>query len=81
MASINNRVYRTIGSPLILPAHHICQLNPQNDVSLSGDDGPLTIDQKEAGILEFNRSKEKVRFARYRPFPFWKRVRESFIDD
>lgn len=26
MASINNRVFRTIGSPLVLPAHHTCLL-------------------------------------------------------
>jgi NAD+ kinase len=24
-------------------------------------------------------STQKVRFARYRPFPFWDRVREAFI--
>ncbi|MDV2687009.1 NAD(+) kinase, partial [Alkalihalophilus lindianensis] len=28
MASINNKVFRTIGSPLILPAHHTCLLKP-----------------------------------------------------
>src|SRR5699024_2855809 len=28
MASINNRVFRTIGSPLILPKHHTCLLKP-----------------------------------------------------
>src|SRR5690606_30566701 len=28
MASINNRVFRTIGSPLVLPAHHMCTLKP-----------------------------------------------------
>jgi NAD+ kinase len=24
---------------------------------------------------------EKIRFARFRPFPFWKRVHDSFISD
>src|SRR5699024_4645042 len=28
IASINNRVFRTIGSPLILPKHHTCLLRP-----------------------------------------------------
>jgi len=50
IASINNRVFRTVGSPLILPAHHHCVLRPV-----------------------------KVRFARFRPFPFWERVHESFV--
>ena len=39
MASINNRVFRTIGSPLILPAHHTCMLKPVN-----GPDFLVTID-------------------------------------
>lgn len=26
-------------------------------------------------------AKERVRFARFRPFPFWKRVHDSFISD
>ncbi|TXK86717.1 NAD kinase, partial [Parageobacillus sp. SY1] len=39
MASINNRVFRTIGSPLVLPAHHTCILKPVNNV-----DFQITID-------------------------------------
>lgn len=81
MASINNRVYRTIGSPLILPAHHTCQLKPKNDVAYQVTIDHLTLDQKELAYIELTVAKERVRFARYRPFPFWKRVRESFIDD
>ena len=30
IASINNRVFRTVGSPLILPSHHTCLLRPVN---------------------------------------------------
>ena len=31
MASINNRVFRTVGSSLVLPAHHNCALKPVNE--------------------------------------------------
>src|SRR5699024_12702512 len=31
IASINNRIFRTIGSPLILPKHHTCLLSPLHD--------------------------------------------------
>ncbi|WP_240374884.1 NAD kinase [Bacillus piscicola] len=81
MASINNRVYRTIGSPLVLPQHHTCLLTPLNDVAIQ-----ITIDH----VSEVNRrvksiqcrvAEEKIRFARFRPFPFWKRVKESFIGE
>ncbi|MBB6448487.1 NAD+ kinase [Geomicrobium halophilum] len=81
MASINNRVYRTIGSPLVLPEHHTCLLRPLNDVSLQ-----LTIDHKsvvnkDIESIQCRVAEEHVRFARFRPFPFWKRVKESFIGE
>ena len=39
MASINNRVFRTVGSPLILPGHHTCMLKPvkQTDFHITID--------------------------------------------
>ncbi|MDT4067421.1 NAD(+) kinase, partial [Staphylococcus aureus] len=29
--------------------------------------------------IQYRVANEKVRFARFRPFPFWKRVHDSFI--
>lgn len=82
MSSINNRVYRTIGSPLILPKHHVCEFLPVgiNQSFL------ITVDHITKSVLniksiECKVAEEKIRFARYRPFPFWKRVRDSFISD
>lgn len=80
MASINNRVFRTVGAPLILPAHHKCVLKP-----VKAPDFMVTIDHlqllhKDVKSIEYRVSKECVRFARFRPFPFWRRVRDSFID-
>ncbi len=79
MASINNRVFRTVGSPLILPDHHICTLTP-----VKGPDFMVTVDHlqllhKDVKSIEYKVSSEKMGFARFRPFPFWKRVEESFI--
>ncbi|MBS2770466.1 NAD kinase [Anoxybacillus rupiensis] len=81
MASINNRVFRTIGSPLVLPAHHTCMLKPVNysDFQISIDH--LSLLHKEVKSIQCRVADEKVRFARFRPFPFWKRVRDSFITD
>jgi len=81
MASINNRVFRTIGSPLILPKHHTCSLKPVN-----GPDFLLGIDHlnytlKDVKELNFRVADEKIRFARFKPFPFWHRVRVSFIEE
>ncbi|MCT4781896.1 MULTISPECIES: NAD kinase [Exiguobacterium] len=82
MASINNLVYRTIGSPLLLPKHHQVKIEPHTKTEFE-----LAFDHQEAGSWSNVRSlrcavaKEKVTFARFRPFPFWRRVRESFIEE
>jgi len=81
MASINNRVFRTIGSPLILPDHHTCLLRPVNDVDFQITIDHLTLLHKDVKSIQCRVAKEKVRFARFRPFPFWKRVRDSFITE
>ncbi|MEK6453742.1 NAD kinase [Caldifermentibacillus hisashii] len=81
MASINNRVFRTIGSPLILPAHHKCIFRPVTHKDFLIGIDHLTFVQKDIQSLQFRVADQKIRFARYKPFPFWSRVRASFIDD
>lgn len=81
MASINNRVYRTVGSPLVLPQHHTCMLKPVNDVNFDITIDHLFIMHKNVKSIRCRVAEEKVRFARFRPFPFWKRVRESFVGE
>ncbi|GLC87732.1 NAD kinase [Lysinibacillus piscis] len=79
IASINNRVFRTVGSPLILPAHHHCVLRPVNGQNFHMTVDHLKVSQGDVKSIAFNVADEKVRFARFRPFPFWERVHESFI--
>lgn len=81
MASINNRVFRTIGSPLILPAHHTCMLKPVRVPDFMITIDHLTLLHKDVKSIQYRVADEKIRFARFRPFPFWKRVRDSFIAD
>ncbi|MFJ7735908.1 NAD kinase [Lysinibacillus sp. NPDC097287] len=79
IASINNRVFRTVGSPLILPAHHHCVLRPVNDQNFNMTVDHLQVTQENVKSISFNVANERVRFARFRPFPFWERVHESFV--
>ncbi|WP_326569859.1 NAD kinase [Bacillus niameyensis] len=81
MASINNRVFRTVGSPLILPNHHTLVLKPVNTFDFHVTIDHLTIMHRDVKSIQFKVAKEKVRFARFRPFPFWRRVHDSFISD
>ncbi|WP_339202502.1 NAD kinase [Bacillus sp. FSL K6-1366] len=79
MASINNRVFRTVGSPLLLPSHHDCMIKPRNEVDFQVTIDHLTLLHKDVKSIRCQVASEKVRFARFRPFPFWKRVQDSFI--
>lgn len=81
MASINNRVFRTIGSPLILPKHHTCVLRPLNDRSFIIGLDHLSETYSDVESIECRVAEEKIRFARYRSFPFWNRVRDSFVTE
>ncbi|HLR41527.1 MAG TPA: NAD kinase [Virgibacillus sp.] len=81
MASINNRVFRTIGSPLVLPKHHTCLLKPMVDRSFLIAVDHFTETYTNVKSIQCRVAKEKVRFARFRPFPFWDRVRDSFVTE
>ncbi|WP_163652349.1 NAD kinase [Listeria sp. PSOL-1] len=81
MASINNRVYRTIGSPLVFPNHHLVSLQPvnHNDFQISVDH--LSILHRDVKEIRYEVSDQSIQFARFRSFPFWQRVHDSFIED
>lgn len=79
IASINNRVYRTLGSSIILPKHHHCDIVTSPDEPLAIGIDHLVMQFNEVRSIICTVADEKVRFARYRPFPFWTRVREAFI--
>ncbi|MGM8364372.1 NAD kinase [Virgibacillus sp. W0181] len=81
MASINNRVFRTIGSPLILPKHHTCLLKPMVDRSFLIARDHYTDTFTDVKSIQCRVAKDRVRFVRYRPFPFWNRVRDSFVSE
>ncbi|GAK47172.1 inorganic polyphosphate/ATP-dependent NAD kinase [Secundilactobacillus oryzae JCM 18671] len=79
IASINNRVFRTIGSPLILPADEWIRIVPE-----AGDTDVLTCDQltvsdRPIKSISYRISQQRISFAQYRHTQFWKRVSGSFI--
>lgn len=80
IASINNRVYRTLGSSVILPKHHHCDIvppDPDKELHIAIDQ--LVLQKSGVTSITCRVSDKKVAFARYRPYPFWHRVREAFI--
>lgn len=80
IASINNRVYRTLGSPIILPKHHHCDIYPQEHQHMLLSIDHQYIQRSDVQSIRCRVAADlKVKFARFRPFPFWNRVREAFI--
>jgi NAD+ kinase len=79
IASINNRVFRTLGSSIILPKHHHCDIYPKADQQILLSVDHLQIEHNDILSIRSQVAAQKVRFARYRPFPFWNRVRSAFI--
>lgn len=79
IASINNRVYRTISSPIILASDQVLKLEIKDSKGVV-----LTYDHLEDAFLEIeyiqaSLSSKTIRFARYKQRKFWRRVKESFI--
>ena len=72
IASINNRVFRTVGSPLVLPKHHTCLITPVNHNTIRTTIDHVSLKHKNVSDIQFRVANEKVRFARFRPFPFGK---------
>lgn len=79
IASINNNVYRTIGSPLIIPKEQVVTLHSENfeDVSITRDHLFGTyhgIDKIKVTLADCS-----VKFIKRRDVPFWGRVKQHFL--
>ena len=83
MASLNNRVFRTLGSPTIFGSDNILtlRLREESSIVLTCDRQQWVLDQKKHHLVEltYQVSDKKIRFAKYRHTNFWQRVRDSFI--
>lgn len=80
IASINNRVYRTLGSSMILPKHHHCDIYPRTKKKVQLSIDHLYSQRNDVISIRCKVAPDKkIKFARFRPFPFWNRVQKAFI--
>lgn len=82
IASINNRIFRTLGSPLVVGPDETIRIVPlkeQQSVIITHD--LLNETSNQVDWIEFKVAKERISFVSYRHTPFWHRVRNSFIGD
>lgn len=84
ISSINNRVFRTISSPLIISPNDWVTVIPvdlgnKEELLLTVDAGYYHM--ADIAQVTYKVSKKKVHFAKYRHNGFWNRVKDSFIGD
>lgn len=79
IASINNRVFRTLAAPMIIAPDEwvIVQPEPFQDYVMTVDQ--FTITPQLVTTLRFRIADERIHFARYRHMHFWARVEDAFI--
>lgn len=85
MASLNNRVFRTLGSPIIFGADTklMLRLRDNNDHVMTCDLQQFRVHNEKGKRylveLSYQVAKKRIYFARYRHTNFWNRVKDSFI--
>ncbi|GMA47703.1 NAD kinase [Tetragenococcus muriaticus] len=81
IASLNNRVFRTLGSPIIISDSEwlTVHLEESSDYLVTID--RFTIQHDEIEWLSFKIADERVHFASYRHMHFWHRVKDAFIGE
>lgn len=79
MASVNNRIYRTLSSPMIIAKDERIIVRPEEQKGLIMLVDNLTFENQEIEQIAYRVAKERVHFARYRHMHFWSRVENAFI--
>lgn len=79
ISSINNRVFRTLGSPLIIAPDEWIKIVPKSThrTILTCDHQVITT--RQIASVEYRISQKRIAFAQYRHMQFWRRVSNSFI--
>ena len=81
IASLNNRVFRTLGSPIVIAHDEWLEIKLENT-----EDYLVTVDQlnvAKANIrsIYYRIAEERIHFASYRHMHFWHRVKDAFISE
>ncbi len=81
IASINNRVFRTLSSPLVIAKDEeiVIKSSEAQELVLTLDH--ITTTETDVKEIHMKIAEESVRFARYRHMHFWNRVSDAFIGD
>ncbi|WP_283678898.1 NAD kinase [Lentilactobacillus sp. Marseille-Q4993] len=81
ISSINNRVFRTLGSPLIISPDEWIKIVPNTNARTILSCDHQVVSTKTISSVEYRISSRRIAFAQYRHRQFWHRVTNSFIGE
>lgn len=81
IAPIDNVVYPSVGSPIILSEFHELVLRSDNFDSVILGIDHFNVDYEDIISIKIRLSKKHVRFARYKDHNFFRRVHKAFVGD
>lgn len=82
IASLNNRVFRTLGSPIIVPKHEKIEIIPRRLGTYVVTVDNKTYKHKDVVKIEFEIDSKKIHFlGSDNHTSFWERVRDAFIGE
>lgn len=81
VASINNRVYRSLGSPMIIANDEWIHLNLKRGDSYQLHIDHFVMNQENLSSMTMKLSEKRIQFASYRHTHFWRRVNDAFIGE
>lgn len=79
IASLNNRVFRTLSSPIVIAPDEWITLKPINTNSITLSVDQLVANEDEVEEVTLRIADERIKFARYEHTHFWDRVENAFL--
>lgn len=81
IASLNNRVFRTLGSPIVISDSEWVEIRLDETAQFLVTIDQLDIREDHISSIHYRIAKERIHFASYRHMHFWHRVRDAFIGE
>lgn len=81
IASLNNRVFRTLGSPIVIAHTEWLEVKLQDSKNYLVTVDQLDIEQDNIASVYYRIADERIHFASYRHMHFWRRVKDAFISE
>lgn len=79
IASLNNRIFRTLSSPMIIAPDEWIKIKPIDTSQFTLTIDQLVSSETDVDYIRFQIAKERIRFAQYQHTHFWDRVEDAFL--